>query len=229
MTTFNNIAMTRNTVKKYAALNAAITAAHKARGEAGEANTAIARAYMAEHDVPHSKAVFNVFETPAYKVNRDAYKAADEDYKAAQVALDKFKKRYLKSPVLGDGYRNEYHISLTHPRDGMGRLKLDASNLQDKTLTRSGCGYDKQGAVLGDWIAETFGDVLQSMNIVQIENFYGVNQYATNGGRVTIDGACGENCMIDVLNWLGYDVKRLTNQSRSSWETLGYIIIKQGA
>ena len=224
MTVITNVTMTRNTLKKY---NDFLTT-RKELDAQYEMIAADRRALIA--DKPASEAFAIIKASPEYA----AIKAREDDnYKARKdndVLFERFKKRYLKAPVMpvDDVRRNGFKITLDHPRDGMGKLKLWSNNL-DHAVTRSGCGYAKLGAAFGDWLEETFNDVLQTLNPIQIANFYGINQYKHNGGKVTLDGACGERCMYELIEWLGYEVRELYDLSPKRNGTIGYVITYVGS
>lgn len=137
-------------------------------------------------------------------------------------ALAAFIEKHTKAPKLPDALKRGFSLNLTYPRDGMGRLKLASNNAP--MVYVSGCGYDKRGAVLGKWINETFGAIFQELNALHVERFYGMTAYS---GVVKVDGACGENCMINILEWLGYEVT--SSCDAKGRYIVGYSVAYKGA
>lgn len=165
-------------------------------------------------------------ERKAFKEARQVFEATEDDtallelrakskvsYAARMAndnAIDAFIRKHSKAPVIPQELRRTFTLDVVYPRDGMGRLKMHGSN--DVTVWASGCGYDKRGKVLGNWIQETFRAQLDELNQFHIDRFYGMDSF--NGRPITLDGACGENCMVDILNWLGFTVTYTLDRKR---------------
>ncbi len=97
---------------------------------------------------------------------------------------------------------------------GYGNSRL-FDNRGNQLAFRSGCGYDRFGAVLGDFIESTFPNALLYLAIRESRGrhatrrgcpkFYGLF-YNKKENRAYLDGACGENCMRKVLKVIGFDL-----------------------
>lgn len=131
----------------------------------------------------------------------DKLQAAYDDNKNVNIKLARMLKKYGKiEAVTLDS--QAYTLALKYPRDGMGRLYL--SDNSGFTVWAGGCGYDKRGTVLGKWINHYFGDVLKGLNDIQLATLgYGVSRAH---GHTWVDGGCGESCMYNILDVLGYTV-----------------------
>lgn len=79
----------------------------------------------------------------------------------------------------------------------------------------SGCGYDRFGAVIGIFIQATFPNELQRLakrfcktkyagDLKSAKAFYGMTM--NKAGKVFLDGACGYNCMYEILNVIGFEL-----------------------
>ena len=92
-----------------------------------------------------------------------------------------------------------------------------------------GGGYDKQGTAFGQFLMLHFMEELKKLNS---EEFYGLSHYNPNktknryqkksskNTRTHVDGACGFNCMVDILNRIGFD---LVFVKETKWDTF-YIL-----
>lgn len=144
---------------------------------------------------------------------------ADIDNRDVNIKLDKMRKKYGALPKVTLPC-NCYTLSLTYPRDGMGRLHLRDND--DAHLYAPGCGYDKRGTVLGHWINKRLGDVLRDLNDIQLECLgYGINRM---NGKTWVDGGCGEDLMIHMLNKFGFDVVTNYHRTRRSEYVSGWTI-----
>ena len=89
---------------------------------------------------------------------------------------------------------------------------------------RGGCGYDRFGAVIGDYIESIFQDELNklakrfakvkySTGSKKSNEFYGL--FINKDGKAYLDGVCGISCMRKVLNAIGFELKYL-NETKNS-------------
>lgn len=96
----------------------------------------------------------------------------------------------------------------------------------DGKYRECGGGYDQTGAALGQFIQHQFSSVLQELT-GNISDFYGLS--LSKSGVVSVDGACGFDCMVKILtNLLGYDVSyeyKRDRKGRPQYKTA--IILKQ--
>lgn len=90
---------------------------------------------------------------------------------------------------------------------------------------RGGCGYDRFGAVLGDFITDTFSNELHKLAKRECKGarmsrrkvsgkFYGLF-YDAQQKRAYVDGACGSNCMQKILNAIGFELNYVNETSGS--------------
>ena len=110
-------------------------------------------------------------------------------------------------------------LSLKYPKDGMGRLHLNDN--KGTHVYASGCGYDKRGTVLGKWLNETFKEEVANFNKFTARKYYGINVLPS---RTFVDGGCGENCVIRIIEALGFKVTTLYNESARNPYVNGYLI-----
>ena len=84
---------------------------------------------------------------------------------------------------------------------------------QNKLLRVGGCGFDRRGTALGQFIELTFNDEIQKLakkvtfgrgkNKRVSRDFYGMNIYQ---GKISLDGACGFDCMQKILAAIGFEI-----------------------
>ncbi len=96
----------------------------------------------------------------------------------------------------------------------------------DKTeFNAGGYGYDKKGTALGQLINKHFSNELKKLNSSE---YYGLTHYnpegrrgqrhlkrATAKTRSYVDGACGFNCMVDILRKIGFNAKFVQEDKNS--------------
>lgn len=82
----------------------------------------------------------------------------------------------------------------------------------------TGCGYDRFGTVIGEFIETTFQTELQKLakrfcktkyagGIKSSKEFYGL--FLRKNGSVYLDGACGYDCMFRILNCIGFELVKV--------------------
>jgi len=104
---------------------------------------------------------------------------------------------------------------------GMGSSRIFNTHLGDQVTRAGGCGYDRFGKVLGNFIEHHFPNELQRLakryahgNHRSSKQFYGL--FLNQEGKAYLDGACGDSCMQKVLAAIGFDLKRIGETERSS-------------
>lgn len=101
---------------------------------------------------------------------------------------------------------SELHIDVT--RSGTVRLYDSRDNLLAKA---GGYGYDKVGTVFGDFIKQHFTEeLLKLAKSKYLSKFYGLS-LSNDKNQAYLKGACGDNCMIKILNAIGFNVRSLRN------------------
>ena len=98
---------------------------------------------------------------------------------------------------------------------------LDWNN--NRVSKTTGGGYDMKGTALGYMMNEYLQDELRKINS---KDYYGLRHYnnktkksqkrASKHTKTYVDGACGFNCMVDILNKIGFDVKFVRETRNSS-------------
>ena len=88
----------------------------------------------------------------------------------------------------------------------------------------SGCGYDRYGAALGAAIAELFPEEVLKLakreckgprrEYKDSKNFYGLF-YDAKRGKAWLDGACGSQQMVRILNKIGFSLQYIGESERS--------------
>lgn len=101
----------------------------------------------------------------------------------------------------------------------------------NKTFRTCGGGYDMQGTVIGQFIAEAFQQELQALKIESIPyaqtghfkhpELYGL--FFRANGTAYCDGACGIESMLRIVQALGLEYQRTYNKKG---HTTGYIFSK---
>lgn len=125
---------------------------------------------------------------------------------------------------------------------GYNICRLDDRNNGQRFRTIGG-GYDMIGTVFGQWLQANYQkelmEISQRANTVynqQLEwvtsdrsdRLYGMT-YRVIDGRVTIDGACGLECMIRIAEAIGLEVERdYIAKGRRRGETIGWYVQTKG-
>tara|TARA_B100000963_G_C22625707_1_gene672211 strand:+ start:2615 stop:3076 length:462 start_codon:yes stop_codon:yes gene_type:complete len=89
---------------------------------------------------------------------------------------------------------------------------LDKHN--NKLGSAGGGGYDKKGTAFGQWITEHFQEPLKRLDS---KKYYGLIHYnnktkkrqqrASKHTKTYVDGACGFDSMLDILNRIGFHIQ----------------------
>lgn len=108
--------------------------------------------------------------------------------------------------------------SISKGRDtyGYNICRLD-SYISGKRYRCMGGGYDMMGTVVGDFIQAEHQDKLQAHG--NISDFYGARK--REDGSISLDGACGLECMLSIAAAIGLTFKRLHNRKG---HTVGYLV-----
>ena len=96
--------------------------------------------------------------------------------------------------------------SVSKGRDtyGYNICHLDDGNT-GKRYKCLGGGYDMTGTVFGDWLKDVYQAELQAHRHV-VTGMYGAR--SKDDGSVSLDGAYGFECMLDIARVIGLDVER---------------------
>lgn len=114
-----------------------------------------------------------------------------------------------------------------------GGCRLYVNGQLAKGCTATGCGYDREGAAFGNWIQNTFQDLLRENFAKEISEakepakgeylyqpinkYYGANITMTKGGKIIhLDGACGKSSMQRILEAIGGKYEYVPNRSKWS-------------
>lgn len=117
--------------------------------------------------------------------------------------------------------------TLTHKWSARGYGNSIILNDRDEQIAkRSGCGYDRFGAVLGDVISEFFSDEIYKLanktrnkksrkSYQPSSEFYGLFFNFTDK-KAWLDGACGESCMLKILEKIGFKLVHIKSIDNGS-------------
>lgn len=106
--------------------------------------------------------------------------------------------------------------NISHAWSCRGYGSSSIQNSRGETLARAtGCGYDRFGTAIGQFIEATFPDELARLakrfcktkyagDLKSAKAFYGM--FKRNDGSVMLDGACGYDCMYAILNAIGFEL-----------------------
>lgn len=107
-----------------------------------------------------------------------------------------------------------------------------------KTYRTTGGGYDMVGTVVGDWFTSEHQADLLALVHANLSDF---EAYSNSGhlhnpkmsevilhpdGSVYLEGGCGIECMLRIIEACGYEVQRQFNPRTKSKATTGYLISK---
>jgi hypothetical protein len=116
-----------------------------------------------------------------------------------------------------------YDYGFTHKWScrGDGSSRIFNTRLGDQVARANGCGYDRFGTVLGDFIEHHFPNELQRLakrfaykNHRSSKEFYGL--FLNKEGKAYLNGGCGDSSMQKVLNAIGFELKRIGETERSN-------------
>lgn len=113
---------------------------------------------------------------------------------------------------------NNYHLAQIEHKwscRGYGNSKI-IDNRGEVVSRASGCGYDRFGTVIGDYMETVFQIELNKLGKrfcktkytkerKSSKAFYGMF-YNPKTGKTTLDGACGYDCMYRILNCIGFEL-----------------------
>ena len=114
---------------------------------------------------------------------------------------------------------NSHLTTLTHKWScrGYGSSRIVDGN--GTTLSKAtGCGYDRFGTAIGDFIEATFQNELRRLakrfcktkytaDRKSSKEFYGM--FLRKDKSVALDGACGERAMTDILACIGFELVKV--------------------
>ena len=108
------------------------------------------------------------------------------------------------------------------------------------TVARAGgCGYDRWGAALGNYIKHRFPFALDALarktakgraglgGYVPCPQFYGLS-YNRQTGRAGIDGATGSSCMLKILEAIGFRLLYCGETQSTHSGTVHYCLVPLG-
>ena len=118
---------------------------------------------------------------------------------------------------------------------GMGNSKL-INNVNIVVGKASGCGYDRWGACLADFISKRFAAELQKLAKKTVKGkaykysgftpcpaFYGM-RYNRKTGEVALDGGCGSSCMENILNAIGFRLRFAGETAQTNSGAVHYVL-----
>ncbi|WAW11559.1 hypothetical protein vBAcePPAc_0182 [Aeromonas phage vB_AceP_PAc] len=128
--------------------------------------------------------------------------------------------------------------SVSKGRDtyGYNICRLDDRN-NGKRFRCMGGGYDMIGTVFGEWLQENYQEQLQAIKArshyitdekgtgsnPRPDSLYGMRWKTDN--TVSLDGACGLECMIRIAEAIGLDIERdYIKKGKRRGETIGWYV-----
>lgn len=123
---------------------------------------------------------------------------------------------YLRAWLTGEGYGPSYIprpviLECIHSRSGLSMAVYDRG---ERIFTVNGCGFDRIGAALAEFLERLYQPELRELDeVTELGTRPGFRAYASH---VSLDGACGVESMIKVADAIGLKV----HQSESKAGTL---------
>ena len=123
---------------------------------------------------------------------------------------------------------------------GYNICRLDDRNNGKRYRTMGG-GYDMVGTVFGEWLEENFQSELQTIKArshyisgedgtqanPRTDSLYGMRWKRDNS--VSLDGACGLECMLRIAEAVGLEVERdYISKGKRRGETVGWYVQLKG-
>lgn len=90
-----------------------------------------------------------------------------------------------------------------------------------KRFRTSGGGYDMVGTVFGDWLESEYQEQLLA-NRDKVTALYGA---AFRTDRISLDGACGLECMVSIAEAIGLTVQRIYDPRTSKGGLIGFNVV----
>lgn len=130
--------------------------------------------------------------------------------------------------------------SVSRGRDtyGYNICRLDDTSTGNRFKCMGG-GYDMRGTVFGEWLAANYQPDLLALKdranytstaagefipANREDSLYGM-AYLENDNRISLDGACGLECMIRIAEAIGLEVERdYIAKGRRRGETVGWYV-----
>lgn len=114
-----------------------------------------------------------------------------------------------------------WSISKGRDTEGYNICRLDDNNT-GKRYKCMGGGYDMTGTVFGQWLADVYQAELQAAGSA-VTGLYGARSKAD--GSVSLDGACGLECMLEIAEAIGLEVEReYVKTGRNKGQTIGWYV-----
>ena len=125
-------------------------------------------------------------------------------------------------------------VDISHRWSCRGYGSSRIQNSRGETLAKAtGCGYDRFGTAIGQFIEATFPDELQRLAKRSCKNKYGnggksskefYGLFIGNDGKVYLDGACGYDCMFRILNCIGFELKQVGEHKTANSGSVFYTL-----
>jgi hypothetical protein len=97
-----------------------------------------------------------------------------------------------------------WSVSRGRDTEGYNICRLDDGNT-GKRYKCMGGGYDMTGTVFGNWLQDVYQAELQAAGSA-VTGLYGAR--INSEGKVSLDGACGLECMLEIAKAIGLEVER---------------------
>lgn len=108
----------------------------------------------------------------------------------------------------------------SYPRNGRNKILDSHDNVLGEA---SGYGYDRYGAALGNAIEYILPNEVLKLALKECKqdsgsrkgsaNYYGLF-YSKESKEAYLDGGCGDNCMVAILNKIGFSLNRVGSDDK---------------
>lgn len=116
-----------------------------------------------------------------------------------------------------------WSVSRGRDTEGYNICRLDDRN-NGKRYKCMGGGYDMVGTCFGDWLKDVYKAELQAAGSA-VTGLYGAR--VREDGSVSLDGACGLECMLEIAKAIGLEVEReYVKKGRNKGQTIGWYVSK---
>lgn len=115
-----------------------------------------------------------------------------------------------------------WSISRGRDTDGYNICRLDDNN-EGQRYRCMGGGYDMTGSVVGEWLKKTYQERLLAAGAA-VTDLYGARRI---GDYVSLDGACGLECMIRIAAVIG--IRITANYNKRARRTDGFFVSDFGS
>ena len=122
-----------------------------------------------------------------------------------------------------EGYTLKFRYTVSRGTDTYGYTICSCYFNNQKVTSCSGGGYDLAGTSFGEWIEKTFPEELKKKSSKGLYGFSFWNAKTKKSQSrwskacfISLDGACGFDCMKNILNHLGYTLRYISESKKET-------------